>query len=148
MPTMTRTVAAWATGLVLLLETFGIVLLCLTLGAVVDNQSMSLAGTDPDAVVTGSYVLAVVAGLFLCACAFVALRCALRRHAPGRTGRVLLIVAAVVHGVLAAVSLALLGLPVFLGLLLVLALLVLILVSPDDAPASPPRREVSPSTAP
>ncbi|MFJ4435576.1 hypothetical protein [Streptomyces sp. NPDC088923] len=144
---MTRTVAAWATGFVLVLETFGIVLLCLTLGAVVDNQSMSLAGTDPDAVVTGSYVLAVVAGLFLCACAFVAFRCALRRHAPGRAGQVLLIVAAVVHGVLAAVSLALIGLAAFLGLLVVLALLVLILVSPDASPARP-RAEVSPSTTP
>lgn len=142
---MTRTVVAWITGVVLFLETFGLVLLCLTLGAVVDNQSMSLAGTDPDAVVTGSYVLAAVAGLFLCACAVVALRCALRRRAPVRTGRVLLIVAAVTHGVLAAVSLALLGPAVFLGLLLVLALLVLILVSPDAAPAGP---EVSPSTTP
>lgn len=126
-----RTAVAWVTAVVLLAEAFGVILLCLTLGAVVDNQSMSLAGIDPDLVVNSTYVLAVVAGLLLVLCAVVALLCALRHSGPGRAGRVLLIVAAVVHGVLAAATLALVGWPVFVALLVVLALIVWLLVSAE-----------------
>ncbi|MEV0849683.1 hypothetical protein AB0J21_28050 [Streptomyces sp. NPDC049954] len=163
---MARTVVAWVTGLLLLAETLGVILLCLTLGTVVDNQTMSLAGTDPGLVVDATYVLAVVAGLFLALCATVALLCALRRRAPGRTGRVLLIVAAVLHGVLAALTFALTGPAVSVFLLVVLGLLVWLLLAEnraaggqtggdsgpasdadgDPAPAGPPG--ISPSTAP
>lgn len=163
---MARTVVAWVTALLLLAETLGVILLCLTLGAVVDNQAMSLAGTDPGLVVDATYVLAVVAGLFLALCAAVALLCALRRRVPGRTGRILLIVAAVVHGVLAALTFALTGPAVPVFLLVVLGLLVWLLVAEDrgagertggdfgpaasedgsPAPAGPPG--ISPSTAP
>ncbi|MFE9251443.1 hypothetical protein [Streptomyces sp. NPDC007088] len=160
---MARTAVAWVTALSLLAETLGVILLCLTLGTVVDNQAMSLAGTDPGLVVDLTYALAVVAGLFLALCATVALLCALRHRVPGRTGRVLLIVAAVAHGVLAALALALTGPAVPVFLLLVLGLLVWLLLAenraaggrPGDDPGlasgedgNPAAPGVSPSTAP
>ncbi|GAA4805485.1 hypothetical protein [Streptomyces ziwulingensis] len=126
---MVRRPVAWVVTVLLLAEALGVAALNWFLGIVVDRQRMSLAGLDPDAVSVSSKVGAVVFGLYFALCALVALLVAVRDRPPSVLGRVLLISAAVVHGVLGAVSWGLVGPLAFLFMILVLGLIVLLLVT-------------------
>lgn len=140
-----RPIAAVAAA-VLLVEAVGIVFVNWVLGKVVDGQSMSLAGLDPSVMATSTWVMGGLFGLFLAACAVVLLRSALSGRPPGRIGRILLIVCAVVHVVLGALAVGLVGWSAFVLMMVEFGLIVLTLVAfgprverggavPVDAPA-------------
>ncbi|EDY56658.2 hypothetical protein [Streptomyces sviceus] len=128
---MIRRPVAWVVAVVLFAEAFGVAMLNWLMGDLVDAQNMSLAGLDPDAMSTSSKIGGVVFGLYFALCALVALLVAVRDRQPAGLGRVLLISAAVVHGLLGAVAWALIGWPQFLFMVVVLALIVLVLVTYD-----------------
>jgi hypothetical protein len=131
-------VAAVAAAL-LFVEAVGVALLHMTLGVMVDRQDMSLAGLDPDAMTVSTWIAGGLFGLFLAFCGAVLLRTALRDRIPGRLARIVLTGTAVVHGVLAALSVGLVGWTAFVFLSGVLGLLVFTLVaygtSGDDSVA-------------
>ncbi|WP_327328470.1 hypothetical protein OG735_26870 [Streptomyces sp. NBC_01210] len=116
-------------AIVLLVEAVGIVLINGILATFVDKQDMSLADLDPDAMVTGTWVMGGVFGLFLAACGVVLLLTGLRNRAPGRFGRILLISCAIMHGVLGALTVGLVGWDAFAFMMVVLGLIVLTLVA-------------------
>lgn len=126
---MARRPVAVVAAIVLLVEAVGIALLNWILGLVVDNQQMSLAGLDPEAMTVGSWAAGVAFGLYLLLCALVLLRIAVRDRAPGGFARALLISVAVVHGVLGAFSVGLAGWPAFVFLMVVLGLIVFVLMA-------------------
>ncbi|MEV7676785.1 hypothetical protein [Streptomyces sp. NPDC088752] len=126
---MARRPIALVTALVLLLEAPGIVALNAVMARFLEAQSMSLDGMDPDAMATGTRILGYVSGAALVLCALVALLTGLRDRRPGRLGRGLLVGCAVVHGVLGAVAVGLLGWQAFAFLMVVLGLIVLTLVA-------------------
>lgn len=78
---------------------------------------------------TGTWVMGGVSGLLLVLCGLTALLTGARDRAPGRFGRIALIGCAVVHGVLGAVTVGLVGWGAFAFMMLVLALLVLTLLA-------------------
>ncbi|MGW6458287.1 hypothetical protein ACWF94_20645 [Streptomyces sp. NPDC055078] len=126
---MVRRAVAVVAAVVLLTEAVGIVVINGILATFVDGQSMSLDGLDPDAMVIGTWVTGGVLGLALGACAVVSLVAGVRDRAPGRLARALLIGAAVLHGLLGAVTLGLVGWYAFGFLMVVLGLIVLVLIS-------------------
>ncbi|MEU9604704.1 hypothetical protein [Streptomyces sp. NPDC048057] len=130
-----RRPVAWVAAVVLLVEAVGIVVINGVLAAFVDGQSMSLDGLDPDAMVVGTWAAGGALGLFLAGCATICVLAALRDRSPGRFGRGLLIAAAVVHGVLGAVTVGLVGWSAFAFLMVVLGLIVLVLTSYDPREA-------------
>jgi hypothetical protein len=136
-----RRPVAWLGAIVLLVEAVGIALLNWFLGMVVDKQDMSLAGLDPHAMTVSTWIAGIVFGGYLVLCAFALARAAVRDRAPGRFGRVLLITCAVVHGVLGAFCVGLVGWPAFAFMMVVLGLIVLPLVAYDKA------GRVTPTTA-
>ncbi|MBL1081301.1 hypothetical protein JK359_04800 [Streptomyces actinomycinicus] len=101
------------------------------LGVVVDRQDMSLAGLDPSTMATSSKVGGIVFGAYFALCALVAVLVAVRDRAPAGFGRVLLISAAVVHGLLGAFAWGLVGWTAFLVMVVVLGLIVLLLMTYD-----------------
>ncbi|MFI2778384.1 hypothetical protein [Streptomyces sp. ALB3] len=125
---MVRRPVAFATAIVLFVEAVGIVIVNGVLATVAGNQSMSLAGMDPDAMVTGTWVMGGVSGVLLACCGVIPLLAGVRDRAPGRFARIALIGCAVVHGVLGALAVGLLGWAAFAFLMAVLALIVLTLV--------------------
>ncbi|MCX4964442.1 hypothetical protein OHA98_06340 [Streptomyces sp. NBC_00654] len=125
---MRRPVAV-VTALVLFGEAAGIVFVNAVLATVAENQNMSLAGMDPEAMSTGTWVMGGVLGLLLVLCGLVALVAGIRDRSPGRAGRVALIGCAIVHGVLGALTVGLVGWAAFAFMMAVLALLVLTLVT-------------------
>ncbi|MHA4775489.1 hypothetical protein L1085_013410 [Streptomyces sp. MSC1_001] len=131
------------TAAVLLLEAPGIVVINAVMARFVKAQSMSLDGMDPGAMYTGTWVLGIVSGIALALCALVALVAGVRDRRPGRAGRGLLIGCAIVHGILAAVAVGLLGWPSFAFLVVVLGLIVLTLVAYGEGhdKAAEPREE-------
>ncbi|NEA99714.1 hypothetical protein [Streptomyces sp. SID13726] len=133
---MVRRPVAWIVAVVLFVEALGVALLNWVLGNLVDAQNMSLAGLDPDAMSLGSKIGGIVFGLYFALCALVALLVAIRDRQPAGLGRVLLISAAVVHGLLGAVAWSLIGRGQFLFMMVMLALLVVLLVS-YDSPRGP-----------
>ncbi|WP_240137567.1 hypothetical protein [Streptomyces sp. MUM 178J] len=124
-----RRPAAVVTALVLLAEAVGIVAINGILATFADGQSMSLAGLDPDAMVTGTWAMGIAFGLYLAACAAVSLLAGVRDRAPGRAARILLVTCAITHGVLSAVTVGLVGWGAFAFLTFVLGLIVLTLVA-------------------
>ncbi|MFD3332717.1 hypothetical protein ACFWV1_08695 [Streptomyces sp. NPDC058700] len=120
---------ALVTAAVLLLEAPGVIVVNAVMARFVKAQSMSLDGMDPGAMYTGTWALGVVSGIALAVCALVAFLAGVRDRRPGRAARVLLIGCAVVHGVLAAVAVGLLGWAAFTFLVVVLGLVVLTLVA-------------------
>ncbi|WP_079035482.1 hypothetical protein [Streptomyces albus] len=118
-----RAVAA-AGAVVLVLEAALLVGLNLFLGKVADAQQMSLAGIDPHAMTVSAVIGAVLVGGYVLACALVLLRTAVRDVAPHGFLRVLLISCAVVHGVLGAFCVGLLGWTAFAAMMVVLGLIV------------------------
>lgn len=127
---MRRSVAV-VTAIVLFGEAAGIMLINGILATVVDNQEMSLAGMDPGVMSTGTWVMGGVFALLLVVCALVALLAGIRDRAPGRAGRITLIGCAIVHGVLGAVTVGLVGWSAFAFMMVVLALIVLTLLAYD-----------------
>ncbi|MFE2495809.1 hypothetical protein ACFXKS_38895 [Streptomyces scopuliridis] len=147
-----RRPVAWVAAIVLLLEAVGIVFVNGVLATVVDNQRMSLAGLDPSAMSLGTWVMGGVFGAYLVLVAAVLVRTALRNRAPGRFGRIALIACAVVHGVLGAVTVGLVGWSAFAFMMVVLGLIVLVLVayepervSADEGPAEEPAEGPAPA---
>ncbi len=82
---------------------------------------------------TSSKIGGVVFGLYFALCALVAVLVAVRDRAPAGLGRVLLISAAVVHGLLGAFAWGLVGWTAFLFMVVVLGLIVLLLMTYDRA---------------
>ncbi len=147
---MARRPIALVAALVLLLEAVGIVALNAVMARFVEIQSMSLDGLDPDAMVTGTWALGIVSGLLLALCALVCLLAGVRDRRPGRPSRVLLIGCAVVHGVLGAVTVGLVGWAAFALMMVVLGLIVLTLVAygetDADAGGPPPQPTTPPAS--
>ncbi|MEU2678845.1 hypothetical protein ABZ638_18380 [Streptomyces sp. NPDC007107] len=141
-----RRPVAIVTAIVLFVEAVGIVLVNGVLATVADNQSMSLAGMDPDAMVTGTWVMGGVSGALLVLCGLIPLLAGIRDRAPGRLGRIALIACAVVHGVLGALAVGLIGWAAFAFLMVVLALIVLTLVAFDRR--EPEEVKTGPGAAP
>ncbi|MFD7277672.1 hypothetical protein ACFV80_11645 [Streptomyces sp. NPDC059862] len=129
---MVRRPVAWIVAVVLFVEALGVAALNWFLGVVVDRQDMSLAGLDPDMMSVSSKIGGIVFGLYFALCGLVALLVALRDRAPAGLGRVLLISAAVVHGLLGAFTWGLVGWTAFLFMMVVLGLIVLLLMTYDD----------------
>ncbi|WDV54098.1 hypothetical protein PV963_28940 [Streptomyces coeruleorubidus] len=133
---MVRRPVAWIAAVVLFGEALGIAALNWILGLAVDRQDMSLAGLDPHLMSVSSKIGGIVFGLYFALCGLVALLVALRDRPAAGFGRVLLISAAVVHGLLGAFTWGLVGWPAFLFMMLVLGLIVLLLMT-YDRPAEP-----------
>jgi MFS family permease len=132
---------AWVAAIVLFVEAIGIALLNWFLGVVVDRQDMSLAGLDSDSMATSSKIAGLLFGLYFALCGLAALLVALRDRAPAGFGRILLISAAVVHALLGAFAVGLVGWGAFAFMMVVLGLILLILMAydrrPDPADAAP-----------
>nr|WP_223279505.1 hypothetical protein [Streptomyces sp. SDr-06] len=126
---MLRRPIAIVTALVLFAEACAVVLVNWVLGKVADRQHMSMAGLDPHAISTGAVVAGVLFGLFLAACGVILLIIGVRDRAPGRVARIAVIACAVVHGVLGALTVGLVGWPAFAWMMVVLALLVFVLLA-------------------
>ncbi|MET8683864.1 hypothetical protein ABZV77_06570 [Streptomyces sp. NPDC004732] len=126
---MARRPVAWVGAIILLVEAVGIALLNWFLGLVVDKQDMSLAGLDPRAMTVSTWIAGILFGGYLALCGIVLIRTAVRDRAPGTFGRLLLISCAVVHGLLGAFSVGLVGWAAFVFMMVVLGLVVLTLVA-------------------
>ncbi|MFF3788938.1 hypothetical protein ACFYXW_02595 [Streptomyces sp. NPDC001981] len=124
-----RRPVAFVAAIVLFGEAAGMVLVNGIMATVVDNQEMSLAGLDPAAMSAGAWVMGGVAGVYLVLCGLVLLLTGIRDRAPGRVGRAALISCAVVHGVLGALTVGLIGWAAFVFMMVVLGLIVLTLVA-------------------
>jgi len=129
---LVRRPVAWVVAVVLLAEAFGVALLNWILGTFVSRQHMSLAGLDPDLMANSSKAAGLVFAGYFAFCALVAFLVAVRGHRPAGLGRVLLVSAAVVHGLLAAVSWGLVGPTAFVAMIAVMALIVLLLMTHDE----------------
>ncbi len=146
--TQMRRGVAIVTALVLFGEAVGIVLINAVLATITENQNMSLAGMDPEAMTTGTWVMGGVSGLLLVLCGVIALLAGVRDRSPGRLGRIVLIGCAVVHGVLGAVTVGLIGWSAFAFMMAVLALLVFTLLAyGPEAPADGDRAGEEPAPA-
>ncbi len=124
---MVRRLVAGLAAIVLVAEAAVLVLVHIVLGRTTANQSMSIAGSDPDVMSKATYAMGAGMGAFLVLCAVLAVLAALRDRPPGRFGRVVLIGAAVTHAVLGMLAVGLVGWAAFAALMLILCLLVLIL---------------------
>lgn len=133
-----RRAIAVTTAVVLVLEALAIALVNWLLGLVVRRQQMSLAGTHSDALAIGSWVAGGIFALALIGCAVLVARIALHDEMAGRFGRIVLIVCAVVHGVIGAAVVGLIGWAAFAVMMVILGLLVatLLLYAPEDQPPS------------
>jgi cytochrome b561 len=125
----------------LVLEAGVSVLAALILGAVAKRQHMMFGGLSYRAMANGAYVGLGLQAAFLLLAAGLLVRVAIRsQDRPfGRPTRFVLIAAAVFHGVLAALMLALSGVGTFLVVALTLTLLVLVLFTQTPRPAAPPK---------
>lgn len=126
---MVRRPVAFVAAIVLFVEAVGIVLINGILATVVKNQDMSLAGMDPAVMSNGTWAMGGVFGLYLLLCGLLLLLAGIRDRAPGRIARIVLITCAVVHGVLGALTVGLVGWTAFATLMVVLGLIVLTLVA-------------------
>lgn len=119
------------TALVLFVEAGAIAWLNWFLGTVVDRQDMSLAGLDPAAMSSSSKAGGVVFGVYFALCGLAALLVALRDRPATGFWRILLISVAVVHGLLGAVAVSLVGWGAFAFMMVVLGLVLLTLMTYD-----------------
>ncbi|WP_405675975.1 hypothetical protein OG292_13130 [Streptomyces sp. NBC_01511] len=152
MGAVVRRPVAWVAAIVLLAEAVGFVFVNGLMATVVDNQQMSLAGLDPDAMSTGTWAAGFALGLYLVGCAALLVRAAITDRGFGRVARFVLIACAVLHGVLGALAVGLVGWTAFLFMMVVLALIVLPLVAyGENGEAGEETREsgeTAPRTAP
>ncbi|MFI5750818.1 hypothetical protein ACIBBE_34025 [Streptomyces sp. NPDC051644] len=148
MSTVVRRPVAFVTAIVLFVEAVGIVAINGILATVVKNQSMSLAGMEPAAMSNGTWAMGGFFGLYLLLCGLILLLTGIRDRAPGRIGRIALITCAVVHGVLGALTVGLVGWAAFACLMVVLGLIVLTLVAYGPEPeADRPTDDAEPSAS-
>ncbi|MFJ5780436.1 hypothetical protein [Streptomyces sp. NPDC093094] len=145
---MVRRPVAWLLAVVLLAEGLGIAAVNWFLGVVAERQHMSLAGLDPDVMSLSSKIGGVLFGLYFLLCAYVALLVALRDRAPAGFGRVVLVSAAVVHGLLGAVAWGIVGRGAFVSMAVVLALIVLLLMTYDRTENTGADAGTGPETGP
>lgn len=138
---------AVAVVVLLIVEALVSGLLGYVLDTAVTRQNMSFGGLAPSAMATGAWVGLGLLAVFLLLAAAVVARMGLRDRSMGQATRILLIVCAVLHGVLAAALLALSGVPAFVVAALTLTLLVLLLFLPDG-PGQPPLLLPDPGPAP
>ncbi|MFJ1926487.1 MULTISPECIES: hypothetical protein [unclassified Streptomyces] len=129
MSAVVRRPVAFISAIVLFAEAVGVVIVNGVMATFVKNQDMSLAGTDPGAMANGAWVLGGISGLFLLLCGVLLLLTGVRDRAPGRIARVVLIGCAVIHGVLGALAVGLIGWTAFVSMMVVLGLIVLTLVA-------------------
>lgn len=123
-----RRLVAGLAAVVLVAEAAVLVLVHIVLGRTTHNQSMSIAGMDPDVMSTATYAMGAGIGAFLLLCAVLLAVAAVRDRAPGTFARVVLVTAAVTHGVLGALAVGLVGWGAFAVMMLILCLLVLALM--------------------
>ncbi|MFI8343440.1 hypothetical protein ACIF8W_25740 [Streptomyces sp. NPDC085639] len=133
---MLRRLVAGLAAIVLVVEAAVLVLVHIVLGRTTANQSMSIAGSDPDVMSKATYAMGAGIGAFLVLCAVLAAVAAIRDRAPNRFGRIVLISGAVAHGVLGILSVALIGWLAFATTTLILFLLVLTLTLYAARPGS------------
>ncbi|MFE5873319.1 hypothetical protein ACFQ6V_32350 [Streptomyces roseifaciens] len=138
-----RPVAGLA-ALALAVEGLGIALVNWILGVVVRRQHMSLAGSDPGLMALAAWIAGALFALYLLLCAAVALRAALRDRPPRTAGRILLITCGVVHGLLGAFCVGLVGWSAFAAVMAVLALIVWTLMLYDPERWTQPAEAVAP----
>ncbi|QES56321.1 hypothetical protein DEJ51_20870 [Streptomyces venezuelae] len=158
---MLRRLVAGLAAVVLVVEAAVLVLVHIVLGRTTANQSMSIAGSDPEVMSKATYAMGAGMGAFLVLCAVLAAVTALRDRPPGRFARVVLIGAAVVHAVLGILVVGLVGWAAFATLMLILSLLVLTLTlypaarrtgdtdgggPVEDTPPPPPFGELKPTS--
>ncbi|MFE3767418.1 hypothetical protein ACFXPI_37305 [Streptomyces sp. NPDC059104] len=124
---MLRRLVAGLGALALVAEAAVLVLVHLVLGRTTANQSMSIAGSDPDLMSRATYGLGAAIGAFFLLGAVLLALTALRDRAPGRFARVVLIAAALTHVLLGAIAAALIGWGAFTAAMVILCLLVLTL---------------------
>ncbi|MGW0753847.1 hypothetical protein [Streptomyces sp. NPDC002587] len=124
---MLRRLVAGLAAIVLVAEAAVLVLVHIVLGETTANQSMSIAGSDPDVMSKATYGLGAGMGAFLLLCAVLAAVTAVRDRAPGSFARVVLVAAAVTHGVLGVLAVVLVGWGAFAVTTLILCLLALTL---------------------
>ncbi|MET9957611.1 hypothetical protein ABZ128_00700 [Streptomyces sp. NPDC006326] len=124
---MLRRLVAAAAALVIAAEAVLLVFVHIVLGRTTQNQSMSVAGMDPDVMSATTYAMGAGIGAFLLLCSALLAHAALRDRAPGRFARIVLITAAVTHGLLGALAVGLVGWGAFAAMMLILCLLVLTL---------------------
>lgn len=113
------------TAVVLVVEAAVLVFIHIVLGRTTENQSMSIAGMDPDVMSKATYALGAGMGGFLLLCAVLLAVAAVRDRAPGAFARVVLVTAAVIHGLLGALVVGLVGWGAFAVMMVILCLLVL-----------------------
>jgi hypothetical protein len=119
-------------AIVLIVEAIGFALLNWFLGTVVDRQHMSLAGLDSRVMTVSTWSLGLIMAGYLLLCAAALLRASVRdAHLTG-FWRILLISAAVLHAVLGAFCVGLVGWPAFAFMMVVLGLIVLNLIAYDE----------------
>lgn len=140
---MLRRFVAGLAAIVLVAEAAVLVLVHVVLGRTTENQSMSIAGSDPELMSKATYGLGAGMGAFLLLCAVITAVTAVRDKAPGRAARFVLVGAAVTHGVLGVLTVALVGWAAFATMMLILCLLVLTLTlyeaqRPAAVPDGPP----------
>ncbi|MCQ8770114.1 hypothetical protein [Streptomyces telluris] len=135
---------AGLTALALAVEGLGIALVNWILGVVVRRQHMSLAGSDPGLMALAAWIAGGLFALYLLLCAVVALRAALRDRPPRTAGRILLITCGVVHGLLGAFCVGLVGWSAFAAVMAVLALVVWTLMVYDPERWAQPAEAVVP----
>ncbi|MGD9483505.1 hypothetical protein WDH52_09605 [Streptomyces sp. TRM70308] len=133
-----RRVVAATTAVVLVLEGLGVAAVHWVLSLFLAGQSMSLDGLDPGLLVAVARGAGLALGACFVLCGALALRVAWRDRVPGRPTRLALAGCAVLHGIVGALAVALLGWPVFALLMAALALVVLTLVTYGPAPAAAP----------
>lgn len=129
MDAVARRPVAWLGAVALWAEAVGIALLNWFLGLVVDDQEMSLAGLDPHAMTVSAWITGGVFGLYLALCGVALARAAVRDRGPAGAGKILLISAAVVHALLGAFAVGLVGWLAFAFMMVVLGLIVLTLMT-------------------
>jgi hypothetical protein len=138
----------------LVLEAGVSLLIALVMGKAANYQHMRLAGLKTSAIANGAYVGLSVQAAFLLLVGALLLRLAIRpSRETGRVTRFAVIAAAIFHGILAALLLALSGVTAFLVVALTLTLLVLVLfIPPSGSPApvmtpNPPTPPAAPGPA-
>ncbi|MEU9082131.1 hypothetical protein [Streptomyces sp. NPDC048357] len=124
---MLRRLVAGLAAIVLVAEAAVLVLVHIVLGRTTANQSMSIAGSDPDVMSKATYAMGAGMGAFLVLCAVLTAVAALGDRPPGRFARVVLIAAAVTHGVLGVLAIVLVTWTAFAVTTMILCLLVLTL---------------------
>uniref|UniRef100_A0AAU2JW42 Integral membrane protein n=1 Tax=Streptomyces sp. NBC_00049 TaxID=2903617 RepID=A0AAU2JW42_9ACTN len=150
---MLRRLVAGLAAIVLVAEAAVLVLVHLVLGKTTANQSMSIAGSDPDLMSKATYAMGAGMGALLLLCAVLAAVAAIRDRAPGRFARIVLVTAAVTHGLLGALAVVLVSWTAFATMMLILCLLVLTLMlyaarrdGGEDTPPTPPFGELKPTS--